>query len=75
MDGVAEDDLYITVYDTYTAAAGAIALDAISEEESDQLRGILLDLNNQLARAAVHYSSQGNSVAQFFSKMFFYRFS
>ena len=61
MDGVAEDDLYNTVYDTYTAAAGAIALDAISEEESDQLRGILLDLNNQLARAAVHYSSQGNS--------------
>lgn len=61
MEGASEDDIYNTAYEAYEAASEAIALSNLSEEETDQLRGILLDLNNTLARAAINYSSKGDS--------------
>ena len=61
MEGSSDDDVYSTAYDAYQAAAAAIAMDGIADEEADQLRGILLDLNTTLARAAVSYSSKGDS--------------
>lgn len=61
LDGAPDEEVYDTAYNAYTAASEAIAMEGIAEEETDQLRGILLDLNNTMARAAVNYSSKGDS--------------
>lgn len=61
-DGVDTDSLNNTILCTYEKAYSILATDTASEATSDQCRGILLDLTNSLARAAIHYSSNGNSV-------------
>lgn len=60
-DGVEEDVIYEQAYDAYKKAESAIAEDNHTEDEMDQLKGILMDLDNMMARAAVHYSSAGDS--------------
>jgi len=60
-DGVDVDTLNQTMYKAYEVAYATLASDTASVETSDQCRGILLDLTNSLARAAIHYSSNGNS--------------
>lgn len=60
-DGVDDDVLYDAVYNAYQKAFATLATDTISDAAADQCRGMLLDLTNSLARAAIHYSSNGNS--------------
>ena len=61
LDGMEEDMIYDTAYAAYQQASLAITADDIAEEDLDQLKGILMDLNNTMARAAVNYSSKGDS--------------
>lgn len=61
LENAPEEDIYETAFKAYQAASKAIALENLTDEETDQLRGILLDLNTTLARAAVNYSSKGDS--------------
>lgn len=61
LDGASDEEVYDKAYEAYEMASKAIALESITDEEADQLRGILLDLNNTMARAAVSYSSKSDS--------------
>lgn len=60
-DGSDETTIYDTVMKAYKTAAGIIVTDTASDATADQCRGMLLDLNNSLARAAVFYSMRGDN--------------
>lgn len=57
----ADDDLYSAAYEVYQSASTAIKDDTLPEEYIDQLKGILMDINDVMARGAVNYSSKGDS--------------
>lgn len=61
MDGANTDTINNTIFRAYEKAYATLATDTISEANADQCRGVLLDLSKSLARAAIHYSSNGNS--------------
>ena len=62
LDGEEDDNIYITAYNAYREASKAITANEILDEDFDQLRGILMDLDNIIAQAAVTYSSRGDKV-------------
>lgn len=60
-DGINEEEIYDTAYRVMELAVAALSQPETEESEADQCKGILQDLDNQMARAAVHYSSLGDS--------------
>lgn len=58
----AEDDVfYPAVMEAFKEAFAILNSDSLPDADADQCKGILIDLNNTLARGAVHYSVDGNS--------------
>lgn len=58
----AEDAAYYpAVLSAFDAAYSILMSDTVSDGSADQCKGILLDLNNTLARGAVYYSMNSNS--------------
>lgn len=60
-DGAEDTVVDQAVYNAFEKAYAALSIDTISEAGADQCRGMLLDLNNALARAAIHASVSGNN--------------
>lgn len=60
-DGAEDAVVDEAVYKAFEKAYAALSLDTISDAGADQCRGMLLDLNNALARAAVHASMGGKN--------------
>ncbi len=56
-DAAEEDAIYEQAYDAFRKAEAALNEEGRAVEEMDQLKGILMDLDNMMARATVHYSS------------------
>lgn len=61
VERASENEIYDMAYNAYQEASKAIAAEGIAEEDFDRMRGVLMDLNNMMARAAVSYSSKGDS--------------
>ncbi|MDE6753161.1 MAG: caspase family protein [Muribaculaceae bacterium] len=59
--GAEEEEVYNAVLDANAMACKILDSDTISDNTLNQCKGIILDLNNLLAKGAVHYSVQGNS--------------
>lgn len=60
-DGADEAEIYETAFKTYGLASAILVSDTIGDASADQCRGMLLDLNNSLARAAVYFSMKGDN--------------
>lgn len=61
-EGADDDTFYPAVLKAYNEAFTVINMDGLEDADIDQCKGILIDLNNTLARGAVHYSMNSNSV-------------
>ncbi len=62
-DGVAEEEIYDTAFKTFEIAYDILSSDTIGDASADQCRGMLLDLNNSMAKAAIYYSMKGDNAA------------
>lgn len=60
-DGADDDTYYPAVLAAFNEAFAVLSSSGVSDEDADQCKGILLDLNNTLARGAVHYSMNSNA--------------
>ncbi len=60
-DGAPETEVYEKAYQAVTEAIGALAADSVSDEDADQCKGILIDLNPIMAKASVHHSINNDS--------------
>lgn len=60
-DGADEEEIYETAYKTFETAFAILSTDTVSDASADQCRGMLLDLNNSMARGAIHYSMKGDN--------------
>lgn len=59
-EGADDDTFYPAVLEAYNEAFTVINMDGLEDADMDQCKGILIDLNNTLARGAVHYSINSN---------------
>lgn len=60
-DGIAEEELYPIVKETYQAAIKALDAPALQETDRSSLHGIIRDIGNQFMRAAAFYSGKQDS--------------
>lgn len=60
-DGAEESAVDEAVYKAFEKAYAALATDTLADAGADQCRGMLLDLSNALAAAAVHSSMKGDN--------------
>lgn len=60
-DGIAEEELYPIVKDTYKAVVEALDAPRLSESDKSSLNGIIRDIGNQFMRGAAFYSSKNDS--------------
>lgn len=60
-DGAEESSVDSAAYEAFQAAYAALQSDTISDAGADQCRGILLDMSNALASAAIHSSMKSDS--------------
>lgn len=60
-NGASDEEYYPVVYATFDEAYKALSSDATVLAEADQCKGILMDLNNALAKGAIHFSMEGKS--------------
>lgn len=60
-DGIAEEELYPIVKDTYTAVMEALEAPRLQENDKTSLHGIIRDIGNQFMRAAAFYSSKNDN--------------
>lgn len=60
-DGIAEEELYPIVKDTYDAVIEALDAPTLQESDKSTLYGIIRDIGNQFMRAAAFYSSKNDS--------------
>jgi len=61
-DGAEESVIYEAAFKTFETAYGVLSSDTVSDASADQCRGMLLDLNNSMARGAIFYSVKGDNV-------------
>lgn len=60
-DGIAEEELYPIVKDTYTAVVEALDAPRLQEADKSSMNGIIRDIGNQFMRAAAFYSAKNDS--------------
>ena len=60
-DGIAEEELYPIVDETYTAVLEALNAPSLKDNERAALHGIIRDIGTQFMRAAAFYSSKNDS--------------
>lgn len=60
-DGIAEEELYPKVKDTYVAAVEALDAPRLQDNDKASLKGIIRDIGNQFMRGAAFYSSKNDS--------------
>lgn len=60
-DGAEDSVVDQAVYKAFEKAYAALSTDTLGDAGADQCRGMLLDLNNALARAAIHASVGNNN--------------
>ncbi|MCH5235222.1 MAG: caspase family protein [Muribaculaceae bacterium] len=60
-DGIAEEELYPIVKDTYVAVVDALDAPTLQETDKSSLHGIIRDIGNQFMRAAAFYSSKNDN--------------
>lgn len=60
-DGIAEEELYPIVKDTYNAVIEALNAPTLQENDKSSMHGIIRDIGNQFMRAAAFYSGKNDS--------------
>lgn len=60
-DGIAEEELYPQVKETYDAVLAALDAPTLQDADRSSLYGIIRDIGNQFMRAAAFYSSKNDS--------------
>ena len=60
-DGIAEEELYPIVKDTYNAVIEAFEAPRLQESDKTSLNGIIRDIGNQFMRGAAFYSARNDS--------------
>lgn len=60
-DGIAEEELYPIVKDTYNSVIQALKVPGLDESDKSSLNGIIRDIGNQFMRAAAFYSSNNDT--------------
>lgn len=60
-DGIAEEELYPLVKDTYSQVVDALNAPALQENDKNSLYGIIRDIGTQFMRAAAFYSSKNDN--------------
>lgn len=59
--GASDEEYYPAVFATFEEAYKALSAETTVLTDADQCKGILMDLNNALAKGAIHYSMEGKS--------------
>lgn len=60
-DGIAEEELYPIVKETYEAVTEALEASRLGDNDKTTLHGIIRDIGNQFMRAAAFYSSKNDN--------------
>lgn len=60
-DGIAEEELYPIVKETYEAVTEALEAPRLGDNDKTTLHGIIRDIGNQFMRAAAFYSSKNDN--------------
>ncbi len=60
-NGASDEEYYPAVYAAFNEAYTALQSESADLADADQCKGILMDLNNALAKGAIHYSMEGKS--------------